>query len=40
MNKFVPVLGVIVALLGIIAYGSFFTVLMRFTARYRPIEWR
>ena len=26
MNKFIPVLGVIVALLGIIAYGSFFTV--------------
>jgi len=26
MNKFVPVLGVIVALLGMIAYGSFFTV--------------
>jgi membrane protease subunit HflC len=26
MNRFVPVLGVIVALLGIIAYGSFFTV--------------
>jgi len=26
MNRFVPVLGVIVALLGVIAYGSFFTV--------------